>query len=76
MDRVEVELSESPAAPADDTSTCSGGHSPVFDSSAGGISSPVEHLGRGPVAQGLMGSQVVVEPEVSMAEACGATGAD
>ena len=56
-----MELSESPAAPADDTSTCSGGHSPVFDSSAGGISSPVEHLGRGPVAQGLMGSQVVVE---------------
>ena len=25
----------------------------------------MEHLGRGPVAQGLMGPQVIVEPEVA-----------
>ena len=35
MDRIEVELSESPAAPSDDTNICSGGPSHVFDSSAG-----------------------------------------
>ena len=58
-----MELSESPATPADDTSTRSGGPSPVFDSSPGnpGV---VENLGQRPVAQGLMGPLVFVEPDV------------
>ncbi len=65
MDRTEVELSESPAAPANDTSIWSIGDFLAWTA----LSSPtsvhlVEHLGRCPVAQGLMGPLVVVEPEV------------
>ena len=58
-----MELSESPAAPANDANTRSGGPSVTFDVPRG-IPGLVEHLGRGPVAQGLMRSLVVVEPEV------------
>ena len=55
-----MELSESPAAPADDTSTYSGGPSPVsiLRRSIPGL---VEHLGWGPVSQSLVGPLVVVE---------------
>ena len=65
MDRIEVELSESPAAPANDTSVWSIGDSlawnrPLFSN----IGHLVEHLGRCPVAQSLMGSLIVVELEV------------
>ena len=35
-----MELSESPAAPADDTNTCFGGPSITFDSSAGTFPAP------------------------------------
>ena len=37
MDRTEVELSKNLAAPYDDTNTCPGGLSHVFDSSTGGV---------------------------------------
>ena len=53
MDRTEVELSERPAAPANDTNTRSGGPSVTFELSSVASLDLVEHLGRGPVAQGL-----------------------
>ena len=52
-------LSESPAADPNDTNTRSGGPSITR-----GIPVLVEHLSRSPVAQGLMGPLVVIEPEV------------
>ena len=66
MDRIKGELSESPGAPAYD---------PNADRSERLLSNrlfpgfpdcliPEERLGRGPVAQGLMGPQVILEPEV------------
>ena len=60
-----MELSEGPAAPANDTSVWSIGDFLAWTA----LSSPtsvhlVEHLGRGPVAQGLMRPLGVVEPEV------------
>ena len=64
MDRVNVGLSESPAAPANDTSVWSNWRlldlGPLFSN----IGRMMEHLGLRPVAQGLMRSLVVVEPEV------------
>ena len=63
MDRIRAELSESPGAPA--SSTPRPPVNPpfirfVFPNSL----LSVEHLGWCPVAQGLMGPQMVVEPEV------------
>ena len=60
-----MELSESPVTPAYDTNTDSSEHFLSFGSSSGISCSPWNTLGRGPVAQGLMGPQVIVEPEVS-----------
>ena len=70
-----MELSESPASPANDTSVLVywrlvGLDRPLF-SNNGHL---VEHLGRRPVAQGLMRSLVVVEPEVGTQFPPGFTG--
>ena len=51
MDRIEVELSESPAVPSDDTN--------CLRFLRRGIPIPVEHLRWGRVAQGLLGSTPV-----------------
>ena len=70
-----MELSGSPAAPANDTSVWSIGDSlartaPLFSN----IGHLVEHLGRCPAAQGLMGPLAVVEPEVGSQFPLGFTG--
>ncbi len=68
MDRIRVELGESPAVPANDTSVWSVGNSLAWTAPSSPTSVPwlntsaVEHLGRYPVAQGLMMSLAVVEP--------------
>ena len=64
MDRTDVELSESSAASANDTRAGSGEHLLSSDASTGTFHGMVVHLGQRPVAQGLMGPLVIVEPEV------------
>ena len=67
MDRIKAELSEGPVAPVYDTNTGPSEYLLSFDSSSHTLRSlwnTVEHLGRCPVAQGLIGPQVIVEPEV------------
>ena len=64
MDRIEVELSESPAAPANDTRAGSVEYLLSFRRFPRNILRLVVHLGRRPVTQGLVGSPVIVEPEV------------
>ena len=65
MDRIEGESSESQGAPVNDTSTRFGKLLFSFDSFLPwSIHGFVKHLVWGPAAQGMMGSQVIVEPEV------------
>ena len=73
MDRTDVELSESLAVPTNDTGTGSGKPSLTFDFFCR-IQDSVEHLGRRPVAQDLVGPQMVVEPEVVFQSATGFVG--
>ena len=59
MDRIEVELSESPAVPTNDTSTRSGGPSVTFDSSAQSDLSTAE-LSWTPDKHGFQGTAAVL----------------
>ena len=73
MDRTDVELSETLAVPTNDTGTGAGEPSLTFDFFCR-IQDSVEHIGRRPVAQGLMGSLVVVKPVVGGHFLPGSTG--
>ena len=59
-----MELSESPAAPANDTSVWSIGGFLAWTAPLLQYRYLVEHLAWGPVSQGLMGPLVIVEPEI------------
>ena len=69
MDRIGVELSDSPGPPVNDTSAGAVAESLAWTASSSPTSVTWELLGGRPVAQGLMGPLAVVEVEVAAAAA-------